>query len=128
TQDGSGTYHISATRPVFSEDGSYAVSVAISEDNASTTVSDTQGVNEPAIVGASATLPSVVTGQAGATVEMSTFTHATGVEPAGDFTATIDWGIAGHHADTGTLAQDGGGTYHVSATRPVFNAGSYTVS
>src|SRR5207302_3163878 len=86
-------------------------------------------VNEPAINGSSAVLPSVVVGQAGATVEVATFTHANGVEPAGDSTATVNWGITGHSADPGTVTQDSGGTYHVSATRPVYSEdGSYTVS
>jgi uncharacterized repeat protein (TIGR01451 family) len=85
-------------------------------------------VNEPAIFGSSATLAAVVTGQASASVEVATFTHASGVEPTGDFTATVDWGIDGHHTDSGTVTQDAGGTYHVSSTRPVFNAGTYTVT
>jgi hypothetical protein len=92
------------------------------------TVSGTQVVTEPAIMGASATLPPVVVGQAGASVEVATFTHANGVEPAGDFTATVNWGIAGHTADAATITQDGSGTYHVTATPPVFSAAnSYSV-
>src|SRR5207244_4885320 len=54
-----------------------------------------------------------------------------GVEPAGDFTATVDWGIAGHHADATTITQPGGAgtSYTVTATRPVFSEeGSYTVT
>jgi hypothetical protein len=94
----------------------------------STAVNNALTVNEPAINGASAVLAAIQTGQASITVEVATFTHANGVEAAGDFTATVDWGIAGHHADPGTVTQDGSGTYHVSATRPVFNAGTYTVS
>src|SRR5262249_40375418 len=39
--------------------------------------------------------------------------------------ATVDWGIALHHADAGTISQDGRLTYHVTALRPVFAAGSY---
>jgi hypothetical protein len=85
-------------------------------------------VSDPPINGASATLPVVKTGQTSAAVEVATFTHANGVEPIGDFTATVDWDIAGHHADPGTVTQDGTGTYHVTATRPVFNAGTYTVA
>jgi hypothetical protein len=85
-------------------------------------------VNEPPINGASATLATVVTGQASATVEVATFTHASGVEPAGAFTAMVDWGITGHHSDSATVTQDVGGTYHVSATRPVFSPGTDTVN
>jgi hypothetical protein len=84
-------------------------------------------VNEPAINGSSATLPPVVAGQGAASLEVATFTHANGVEPAGDFTATVNWGIAGHTADATTVTEDGSGTYHVSATRPVFPGGTFTV-
>jgi hypothetical protein len=86
-------------------------------------------VNEPAINASSATLPPVLANQASATVEVATFTHANGVEPFGDFTATINWGIAGHTADPGTVTQDMSGTYHVSGMRPVYGtAGTYTVT
>jgi hypothetical protein len=85
-------------------------------------------VSEPPINGTSAELPAVVTGQASATVEVATFTHASGVEPAGVFTTMVDWGIAGHHSDSATVTQDLGGTYHVSATRPVFSPGTYAVN
>jgi hypothetical protein len=128
TQDGSGTYHVSGTRPTYAEDGSYSVTVSISEDNGSTSVGATQLVNEPALVGAGTTLSAVDEGDAAASLELATFTHGTGSEPTGDFTATIDWGIAGHHSDPGTVTQDGSGTYHVAATRPVYaEEGSYSV-
>src|SRR5262249_52808323 len=62
-------------------------------------------------------------------VEIATFTHANGIEPATDFTPTVDWGIDGHHADAAAITQAGDGTYHVSAVRPVFSApGTYTIS
>jgi hypothetical protein len=86
-------------------------------------------VNEPAINGQSASLSTVAMGQAGANEEVATFTHANGVEPAGSFTAIVNWGIAGHTADPGTVTQDGSGTYHVSAARPVFtHPGTFTVT
>jgi hypothetical protein len=94
----------------------------------SASASNTLTVNEPPINGASALLPAIQAGQAGITLEVASFTHANGVEPAGDFTATVNWGIAGHTADIGAVTQDGSGTYHVSALRPVFNAGTYPVA
>jgi hypothetical protein len=118
---------------VFSEEGNFTVTVSISEDagTVSTTVTDTQSVTEPAINGSSATLPTITAGDASATVTVATFTHASGIEPATDFTVTVDWGIAGHHSDPATVTQPGGpGTgYTVTATRPVYTvATSYTVS
>jgi hypothetical protein len=85
-------------------------------------------VTEPAIVGAGDTLAPLVTGQASASVEVATFTHANGVELPTDFTATVNWGIAGHSADPAIITKDTSGTYHVSAVPPVFSPGSYTVA
>lgn len=85
-------------------------------------------VAEPPINAVASSLGAIRVGQSSAVVEVATFTHANGVELATDFTATVDWGIAGHHADAATISEDGGGTYHVSATRPVFTtSGTYTV-
>src|SRR5207247_2093678 len=85
-------------------------------------------VSEPAIVGSSASLSSVAEGDASASVEVATFTHANAAEAAGAFTATVNWRIAGHTADTGTVTLVGS-TYHVTASRPVFTEeGSYTAT
>src|SRR5438132_596695 len=86
-------------------------------------------VDEPAIDAIGALLPPVYEGEPSDIVDVAAFTHANGIEPAAGFTATVDWGIAGHHRDTGMVTQDGFYTYHVSATRPVFTEdGDYTVS
>ena len=50
--------------PTYAEDGNYTVTVGISNDNASTSVTDSLAVNEPAISGASATLAAVSEGDA----------------------------------------------------------------
>jgi hypothetical protein len=77
----------------------------------------------------SATLAPITTADPPATVEVATYTHANGIEQTGDFTATVDWGIDSHRADPGTITQDGSGTYHVSALRPMFSvADTYTVT
>jgi uncharacterized repeat protein (TIGR03803 family) len=128
TQDGVGTYHVSAIRPVYAEDGAYQAVVNITEESASTSVVDTQVVNESAIAGAGVTLAAANEGDPSAMIGVATFTHANGVEPATDFAATIDWGVTGHHADPGTMSQDGSGTYYVAGTRPVYaEDGSYSV-
>jgi hypothetical protein len=113
------------------EDGSYPIvtSAAVGtglSNYAITYVPGTLTVLEPTIAVASTPLTAINEGDPSATVEVATFTHANGVEPAGNFSATVDWGIAGHHADAGTISQDSSGTYHVTALRPVFAAGSYT--
>ena len=126
-----GVYTIKATQPQFSEDGSKTVTVTIGETGespSSTPVTDSLTVNEPAINGSSATLPTITAGAPSATVTVATFTHANGIEPATDFTVTVNWGIAGHTADPATVTQSGN-TYTVTATRPVYTlATTYTVS
>jgi hypothetical protein len=126
-----GVYTITAKRPVYSEEGNYTVTVTLSEAGepaTAITVTDAQQVNEPAINGSSAMLPTANEGDAPAVVTVATFTHANGVEPATDFTATVNWGISGHTADVGTVTQNGDGSYTVKATRPFLAPGQYTVT
>jgi hypothetical protein len=120
SQNNDGSYTVTATQPVYPDDISTPVVVTISEDNVLTTVNDTLTVNEPAIMGTSATLTSVNEGAASASVTVATFTHANGVEAAGAFTATVNWGITGHTADPATVSQNTDGSYTVTATRPIF--------
>jgi hypothetical protein len=128
-QNGDGSYTITADRPVYTEDGVYTVTISIFEDNSFTNTRDSQEVDEPAINGSSATLAPITTIDPPATVEVATFTHANGIEPSSDFAVTVDWGIDGHHADPGSVTQDGSGTYHASSTRPAFPmANTYTVT
>src|SRR5439155_103415 len=50
-----------------------------------------------------------------------------GVEPIGDFTATINWGDT--TTSTGTVVSDGGGNYHVNAPAHTYvEEGTYTVN
>src|SRR4029077_13732539 len=92
TRNNDGSYTVSAPRPVFTEDGTYPVTVSISEDNVSATVNNPHTVNEPAISGSTVSLTTIDEGDASASVTVATFTHAHGVEPQGAFTATVDWG------------------------------------
>jgi hypothetical protein len=123
----------SAGAAATAEDGIYSIAVSAATGTGLSNYSityqpGTLTVTEPAIVGASAALPALVTGQASAAVEVATFTHAGSVEPAGDFAATVNWGVAGHTADLAIVTEDGSGIYHVSAGRPVFTGGTYTVT
>jgi autotransporter-associated beta strand protein len=129
SRDDTGLYHVTAARPVYAEEsGGYTVVVFVFEDGASTLVNDSQAVLEPAIDGTAVALVGINEGDASATVDVATFAHAHGVEPATDFTATVDWGVAGHHADSGLVALSGG-VYHVTAARPVYSEeGNYAVS
>src|SRR5205085_48195 len=114
------TYVVTASRSVFRKEPPATPTRRSSDLNTSTSVTDSQTVTEPAISASSATLATVAEGTATATVTLATFTHASGVEPAGDFTATVDWGSG---AVAATVSQPGGaGTgYVVTASRPVFS-------
>src|SRR5205814_3190937 len=61
---------------------------------------------------------------------IASFTDPAGVgveTPAGDFTATINWGDT--TTDTGTVVSDGGGNYHVNAPAHTYvEEGTYTVN
>ena len=83
------------------EDGSYPIvpSAAVGSglsNYAITYVPGTLTVLEPAIVVTTSSLTTINEGDASASVEVATFTHANGVEDPSHFSATVDWGIAGH--------------------------------
>ena len=128
SQNADGSYTVKSIRPQFSEEGTYTVSVGIGEDTASTTVSDTQTVTEPAIVGSSVALTAVYERDASDTVIVATFTHANGIEPSSAFTATVSDGT-NTWSGVSISGPDSSGVYTVTATRPVFSEeGSYTVT
>ena len=56
---------------------------------------------------------------------MATFTHANGVEPAGAFSATVNWGDGTTSAGTITLS---GTTYKVTGTHRYASGGRHTVT
>ena len=125
TQNSDGSFTVKATRPVFTE-GTYTVVVSISEvvkGGVQGDGHDTQLVT----IGVNATLASVVEGANPTAVPVATFTHNNGSDPASEFVATINWGIAGHAADPGTVTRNSDGSYTVTGTRPAYEAGSYTV-
>ncbi len=115
-----------ALRPMFAEAGNFAPIVTISEDNVSASVSDSLIVAEDSIHASAVALPSILEGDAAAQVKVANFTHANGVEAASEFSASINWGIAGHNADAGTIIQNSDGSYSVMALRPMFaESGNY---
>lgn len=128
---GSGTgYVVTASRPVYAEEGTYPVVVSVSEADATTSANDVLTVTEAPLLSSRAALPVISEGDAPAIVEMGTFTHANGVEPPTDFTALVNWEVAGHTSDTATVTQDAQGAYHITSLRPVFaeESGGYTIS
>src|SRR5207244_11040022 len=126
-QGGGSTYHVSESGQGLSEDGSYTVAVSVrGEGPVAHTVPALHAALAVSLSARSATLAGVNEGDASATVEVATFTHAAGVEDAAHFTAPKN-----RRSGTGSasVTPDGSGTYHVSPSRPVFSAaGSYTVT
>jgi hypothetical protein len=118
TQNGDGSYTVTSTRPVFSEDGSYGVSWIITEDGAGFSSFDQLTVNEPTINASPVTLAAINEGTGTGAVTVATFTH--GTVPESSISATINWGVAGHTADAGAVVSDGGGNYHVTGVSPTY--------
>jgi uncharacterized repeat protein (TIGR01451 family) len=82
----------------------------------------TTAVTEPAVV---VSAPIQVSGKNQNNVTVATFTHASGVEAASTFTATIKWGD--NSTSQGTITQSGT-TYSVKGSHNYAQNGSHTVT
>jgi hypothetical protein len=83
---------------------------------------NTVAVSEPPMV---VSAPITVSGKNQSNVQVATFTHANGVEPASDFIATINWGDG--TTSTGTISRSGT-TYSVKSSHTYASGGSHTVT
>jgi uncharacterized repeat protein (TIGR01451 family) len=109
------------------EDGSVtttaSVSSGVTDPNPSNnTASVTTSIAEPAITMSG---PITLSGKRFNNVNVATFTHANGVEPASAFTATINWGDG--TSSTGSVNKSGT-TYNVRGSHNYRTNGSYTVT
>ena len=109
------------------EDGnltnSASVASSLSDANPyNNSASMTTAIAEPAIV---VSAPKVVSGKNQNNVTVATFTHASGVEPASAFVATINWGD--NSTSTGTVSLSGT-TYTVKGSHTYAQGGSHTVT
>jgi uncharacterized repeat protein (TIGR01451 family) len=84
--------------------------------------SSTTTVSEPAI---NVSGPIVVTTRRVRNLTVATFTHASGVEPAGNFKAVIHWGDG--TTSTGTITESGS-TYTVKGSHNYGTGGNHTVT
>ena len=82
----------------------------------------TVAVSEPPIVVSG---PITVSGKSQSNVTVATFTHASGVEPASDFVATINWGDGS--TSTGGISLSGS-SYRVKGSHTYASRGSHTVT
>jgi uncharacterized repeat protein (TIGR01451 family) len=108
------------------EDGSLADSANVSYANdpvsGNNNASPTSSVSEPGI---SVSGPIIVIGKRVNNITTATFTHASGVEPASAFIATINWGDG--HTSNGTITESGT-TYTVKGSHRYGSGGSHTVT
>ncbi len=109
------------------EDGNLSDTAVVSSntadaDSTNNTAVNTAAVAEPPIVVSN---PLSVSGKKQNNITVATFTHASGVEPASDFVATIDWGDG--TTSTGTVSKSGS-TYTVKGSHTYATNGSHTVT
>jgi uncharacterized repeat protein (TIGR01451 family) len=121
-----GTFTASVTALV-AEDGSTSDTATVSSSNpdpnpANNNASATTSFTEPAI---NVSGPIHTKNRRLSNVQVATFTHANGVEPASAFMATINWGDGTTSAGTITLS---GTTYSVKGTHTYTSGSSHTIT
>jgi uncharacterized repeat protein (TIGR01451 family) len=109
------------------EDGSASDTASVSSSSPDPTTADnsasaTTSIAEPAI---SVSSPIRTRSQTLTNFTVATFTHASGVEPASAFTATISWGDGTSSAGTITLS---GTTYTVKGSHTYSGGGRHTIT
>ena len=110
---------------IFAEDGSFPVLTTIShEDAPNATAASTATVAEGAITATGVPVNGFEFSSP-TNVPVATFTHANGIEPASDYSATIDWGDG--TTSTGTISLSGG-VYTVSGSHMYTDENNYTVT
>ena len=109
------------------EEGNLTITASVTSNvsdpnTGNNTALNTMTVVEPPIV---VSAPITVTGKNQSNVAVATFTHASGVEPASNFVATINWGDG--TTSTGSITESGT-TYKVKGSHTYAKNGSYTVT
>ncbi|HEU5425017.1 MAG TPA: hypothetical protein VFU72_15860, partial [Nitrolancea sp.] len=110
----------------YGEEGSYTVTVTISDEGGSQTVAnDTASVAD---AGLTATSQNILSGSGTAyNGAVATFKDANPTAPLSDFSATIDWGDS-TAAAAGTISQNADGSFTVSGTHTFAALGPHTVT
>jgi len=122
---GSGTFGVPGSH-VYAEEGTYTMSVVISDAAATATVHPVATVSDPSVSPSSVSISA--TAGTPATVTVATFTDPGGAEDAlTDYSATIVWGDG--HTSAGTIGgPDSSGVFTVSGTNTYADAGTFTAS
>jgi hypothetical protein len=123
---GGGSFTVSGTH-AFADEGSFTITVLLSDDAPGTAVGTATGsvtVAEADVLSATA-LPVGATEGTSFSGTVATFTDTNAANTAADFTATILWGDG--TTTTGVVASTGG-TFTVSGTHTYVDEGSFTVT
>jgi hypothetical protein len=120
-----GAFSVSGAH-TYTEEGTFNVTVTIQDDGAgtaTTTANSTMIVAETDLT-VSAQAISTIEGQA-FNGQVATFTDTGSIDPAGSFSASIDWGDG--QTSQGTVASSGPGAFTVSGSHTYADEGSFTV-
>ncbi len=121
-----GTFTVQGSH-TYAEEGTFTVHVLVQDlGGSSVTLVNQAVVAEAPIVGTSVTI-SAVQKKAFANTTVASFTHAGGVEAASHFSASINWGD-GTPASTGTITQNGDGSYSVKSGHTYAKHGTFVVT
>jgi hypothetical protein len=120
-----GVYTISGAH-TYAEEGSYSISVAVSDDGgSSTTINGSATVADAPLTGSTAaTATGGVENLRAATLVGATFTDANTGAPASDFTTSINWGDS-TPLDTSATVSGSGGSYSVAGAHQYAEEGTY---
>jgi RHS repeat-associated protein len=129
-----GTYAVSGSHS-YADEGSYAVTVDVSDDGGSTltgsgktTVTVAEADALSATMFGQPNLPTLTEGSASGSLALATFTDSFGGATASDFTVSIDWGDgSGLDTTTGTVSGSTGGPFTVSGQHTYADEGNYNV-
>ncbi len=130
TTNGSGAFTVSGLSHLYSEDGSYNVTVAINDAGSQSTIeSGTTMIADAPLTAGNVTVTGGVEGVAAAALSAS-FTDANTGAPASDFSGTIDWGDTTSTPFTSAnVTANGNGSFTVSGINHLYaEDGSYNVS
>lgn len=121
--EANGVYTVSGSH-TYSEDGAYLVTAVITDTSGgSTTANSTATIAEAPLSATGATISGQAFSPLSGTV--ATFSHANGAEPAGDFSATINWGDGSTSPGEVSLS---GGTYSVFGSHAYTAVGVFAIN
>jgi uncharacterized repeat protein (TIGR01451 family) len=125
--NGNGTFSVQGSF-IYADEGSFTVGVHIVHENVITAdTTSTATVADAALTGAGVNVTATEGTNTGA-VNVATFTDLGGPEVVSHYSATIDWGGAGSGSNTGTIVDNGNGTFSVQGSFTYAEEGNNTIA